>query len=144
MAHQLTSGGEEEAAAKRMVATPGSEEVPNAGEGRLELRDGGGAAAWERGGGGLREIKRGGNASVSRLGEEKKTGDSRLEEEDEPMTGPAGRRNGLCPRERKERLGRGGCSPRGRDALEGEGEGEKGREEDFGSEMAQRERENYF
>uniref|UniRef100_I1QHK2 Uncharacterized protein n=1 Tax=Oryza glaberrima TaxID=4538 RepID=I1QHK2_ORYGL len=60
MAHQLTSGGEEEAAAKRMVATPGSEEVPNAGEGRLELRDGGGAAAWERGGGGLRCGERGG------------------------------------------------------------------------------------
>uniref|UniRef100_A0A0E0CK28 DUF834 domain-containing protein n=1 Tax=Oryza meridionalis TaxID=40149 RepID=A0A0E0CK28_9ORYZ len=41
--------GEEEAAAKRIVATPGSEEVPTAGEGRPELHDGRGARRRRRG-----------------------------------------------------------------------------------------------
>ncbi|EEC79494.1 hypothetical protein OsI_20543 [Oryza sativa Indica Group] len=50
--------GEEEVAAKQIVATPGSEEVPTGEEGRPELHDGGGArrkrrGSQERGGGGL-------------------------------------------------------------------------------------------
>uniref|UniRef100_A0A0E0NW32 DUF834 domain-containing protein n=1 Tax=Oryza rufipogon TaxID=4529 RepID=A0A0E0NW32_ORYRU len=42
--------GEEEVVAKRMVATPGSEEVPTTGEGPPELRDGRGARRRRRGG----------------------------------------------------------------------------------------------
>jgi hypothetical protein len=40
--------GEEEEAAKQMVATPGSEEVPSTGEGQPALRDGGGAGRERR------------------------------------------------------------------------------------------------
>lgn len=42
--------GEEEEAAKQMAATPGSQEVPSTGEGRPELRDGGGVGREQRGG----------------------------------------------------------------------------------------------
>jgi hypothetical protein len=41
--------GEEDVAAERMVATPGSEEVVTAGKGRPELRDGGDARRRRRG-----------------------------------------------------------------------------------------------
>ncbi|EAZ08526.1 hypothetical protein OsI_30796 [Oryza sativa Indica Group] len=51
------NGGEaggEEVAAKQMVLTPGSEEVPTAGEGRPDLRDSGGTRRRRRGGQGER------------------------------------------------------------------------------------------
>lgn len=46
--------GEEEVTAKRMVAMPGSEEVPTAGEGRSELRNGSDVKRRQRGGQGER------------------------------------------------------------------------------------------
>uniref|UniRef100_A0A0E0CK22 DUF834 domain-containing protein n=1 Tax=Oryza meridionalis TaxID=40149 RepID=A0A0E0CK22_9ORYZ len=58
--------GEEEAAAKRIVATRGSEEVPTAGEGRPELHDGSGARRRRRGSQGKRRRR----AAVCREREE--------------------------------------------------------------------------
>ncbi|EAZ39723.1 hypothetical protein OsJ_24162 [Oryza sativa Japonica Group] len=46
--------GEEEAAAKPMVATPGSDEDPTAGEGRPELHDSGGTGRRQHSGQGER------------------------------------------------------------------------------------------
>lgn len=67
--------GEEEVAAKQIVATPGSEEVPTAEEGRPELHDGGGARRKRRGSQGERRGRAalcgergGGRDSFYRLG----------------------------------------------------------------------------
>ena len=80
--------GEEEVATKRMVATPGSREIPTAGEGRPELHNGDGDGArrtrrggqgeeaegrgvlGERRGSGLLFIGWGGGEDRSRRGEE--------------------------------------------------------------------------
>lgn len=51
--------GEEEVAAKQIVATPGSEEVPTGEEGRPELHDGGGARRKRRGSQGERRGRAG-------------------------------------------------------------------------------------